>query len=339
MDATLLRMADVGTMAELRRKGKSLVHLLRRTRVWLFVFLSRNFELTVDHIARDRIVVLTQKLRKSLLAYVDKLQESGIKGKKRITAQQAMEATFKAFDKKETGVVSARDFAKALNKLGFKGLTTVEMKSVVEAFDLVRLSILFTVQNRTPLNWVNWRSQDGDGKVSYREFQRFVRPQSQIPKETRDVLDRLRRELRVAAGAGGRGKLNVNKIFVKFDKDNSQSIDEDELAKALKKLGFKLKKRELRMLIDLYDTDGDGRISYPEFVRWLDPKMESLRMIEKKLRRGLTLVKNRGLKLRDLFEKFDADENVRRGALRLLVVVPRPLLHLSPIHAGIPVVF
>ena len=55
--------------------------------------------------------------------------------------------------------------------------------------------------------------------------------------------------------------------FRKIDKDNSGSLDQREFKLALKRLKLHLNERQLGLVMNHLDTDGDGAISIDEFMR------------------------------------------------------------------------
>ncbi|KAK7241864.1 protein serine/threonine kinase [Aureococcus anophagefferens] len=58
--------------------------------------------------------------------------------------------------------------------------------------------------------------------------------------------------------------------FREIDSDGSGAIDAREFGKAMKNLGLRLSSAELRQLVNLFDANGDGRISYREFVEFVE---------------------------------------------------------------------
>lgn len=56
-------------------------------------------------------------------------------------------------------------------------------------------------------------------------------------------------------------------IFRVFDRDGNGYITAAELAHSMARLGHALTVKELTGMIKEADTDGDGRISFPEFVK------------------------------------------------------------------------
>ena len=51
-----------------------------------------------------------------------------------------------------------------------------------------------------------------------------------------------------------------------MDDDNSGELDQEEFRSAMRNLGLRLSSQELRQLVNLFDADGDGVVSYREFV-------------------------------------------------------------------------
>ena len=80
---------------------------------------------------------------------------------------------------------------------------------------------------------------DGDGTIDFDEFTALVRP---LYDESSSALRR---------------------AFELFDADGSGYIDRSELSKMLRKLGFAWQGAHV---FESADTDGDGRVSFSEFV-------------------------------------------------------------------------
>jgi len=88
---------------------------------------------------------------------------------------------------------------------------------------------------------------DGDGEVSFPEFVELMQKQQaqSTPEE----------EMRAA--------------FSVFDRNNSGTISASELRDVMLSLGEALTDEELRELMTENDVDGDGEISYEEFVQMM----------------------------------------------------------------------
>lgn len=65
----------------------------------------------------------------------------------------------------------------------------------------------------------------------------------------------------------------IKEAFDLFDVDHSGSIDYRELKAAMKALGVKVDKGELRKMITDVDEDGSGQVELPEFITMMTAKM------------------------------------------------------------------
>jgi Ca2+-binding EF-hand superfamily protein len=52
-----------------------------------------------------------------------------------------------------------------------------------------------------------------------------------------------------------------------LDDNNDRGIDEREFSKAVREYGFDITDEEISLLMQVYDRDGNGTISYDEFLR------------------------------------------------------------------------
>lgn len=55
-----------------------------------------------------------------------------------------------------------------------------------------------------------------------------------------------------------------------FDQDGSGNISKEELGNVMKALGQNMSLEELTEMINEADLDGDGEVSFEEFVRMMD---------------------------------------------------------------------
>jgi len=94
---------------------------------------------------------------------------------------------------------------------------------------------------------------------------------------------------------------DLHEIFLKIDLDGSGYIDEMELEKAAKSLGFPFKnKSELMAKFKEIDTDGNGRISETEFIEWWNGR--NSKEFESKLRAQVSLTATSEVALEKLFD-------------------------------------
>ncbi|XP_054446763.1 calmodulin-like [Pteronotus mesoamericanus] len=80
--------------------------------------------------------------------------------------------------------------------------------------------------------------------------------------------------------------------FTRFDKNGDGTINVQELGDVLRTLGQNPTEDELKNIIAQVDTDGDGAISFPEFLAAMAKRMKSL---------------GGQLDLQEVFRAFDLD--------------------------------
>merc|ERR1711881_404394 len=54
--------------------------------------------------------------------------------------------------------------------------------------------------------------------------------------------------------------------FSQVDRDNSGKINAKELAECMAKVGYKFSEEACKMMINMHDRDGNGQVTYDEFV-------------------------------------------------------------------------
>ncbi|KRX01734.1 Protein kinase-like domain [Pseudocohnilembus persalinus] len=108
-------------------------------------------------------------------------------------------------------------------------------------------------------------------------------------------------------------KLDINKIFYKFDKDKGGTLDKQELGKLLRVIAPKLRDFEVEDCMKKFDKDGDGQVSLKEFQDVLayglqqgadmyDPKYEKSKKLIHQLK---SIIMKYKLNLKDVFKNFD----------------------------------
>ena len=75
------------------------------------------------------------------------------------------------------------------------------------------------------------------------------------------------------ASRGARGILGLRRIFKIMDDDNSGYLDQNEFNKALKDYRVTVTPEEGKKLFRIFDVNGDGSISYDEFLRMVIGEM------------------------------------------------------------------
>lgn len=66
--------------------------------------------------------------------------------------------------------------------------------------------------------------------------------------------------------AAGGGRMDLRRPFARWDADGSGSLTRREFSQALGSLGVRLEQQELDHIVRAFDTDGDGTVSYGEFL-------------------------------------------------------------------------
>jgi Ca2+-binding EF-hand superfamily protein len=79
------------------------------------------------------------------------------------------------------------------------------------------------------------------------------------------------------AQRGARGIIGLKRIFKIMDDDNSGYLDTYEFNKALKDYRVNLNPEESQKLFSVFDLNGDGNISYDEFLRGVIGEMNQAR--------------------------------------------------------------
>jgi len=89
------------------------------------------------------------------------------------------------------------------------------------------------------------------------------------PKVT-NMLEQVRQSVRKHGAVGIRG---IGRKFRICDDDGSKQLDLEEFTKAMHELGFSYSAAEVQMLMEAFDTGGDMKIDYEEFLQAVRPPM------------------------------------------------------------------
>ena len=71
--------------------------------------------------------------------------------------------------------------------------------------------------------------------------------------------------------------IGLGKSFRIMDDDNSRNLDINEFTKAMKECMLGFGPKEIKMLYQTFDRNGDGTIDYDEFVRVIRGPMNAFR--------------------------------------------------------------
>lgn len=157
--------------------------------------------------------------------------------------------SFEHFDRDYSGEIDRSEFKKGLRKLDFD-LSDSDARRLMERFEGRR------------------------GHIKYRDFLRFVAPRHEATVE--EVAQKLRKMI---------NRIDTRKAFKHFERNSKGKITRMKFKRGLERLEFDLTDSEVRMLMDKFDENGDGVISYDEFRDFADG-VESGRSGRKKKRRS-----------------------------------------------------
>jgi len=193
---------------------------------------------------------------------------------------------FRDLDRDGAGALSARDLRRGLERMGFE----------VSAADVDHLA--------------QHLDRNGDGVVSIREFVKFAAGDG----DASNALRTLRREVDRFSRSRN---FSLRGAFADLDRDGSGRVSGREFKRELSRLGFEVSAAELDDLVMRFDADGDGLISYEEFVRLAegDDDRDDARDVGARddddvlcrLRRLVRDAADDGLSVADCFEHFDRD--------------------------------
>ena len=82
-------------------------------------------------------------------------------------------------------------------------------------------------------------------------------------------MNRIRLKIENNLGSQAQSAGRVKEVFADIDADRSGSIDKRELMTAMKTLRIDVSSQEMDDLFHRYDTDGDGRLGYAEYLQLL----------------------------------------------------------------------
>jgi Ca2+-binding EF-hand superfamily protein len=179
--------------------------------------------------------------------------------------------------------------------------------SATQLSDSLAVNGIYTVSEDVFL-FVKRYDRNFDGRLSYGEFQDALMPKQasiatqlqlrrahysvlRVPRHeyfssyTRELFFKtLRVHFSVEASAENlrrrllrRPGFSASEAFSAVDSDRNGFITRDEFRQILREHGFFQTETELSWLLDRYDRDHDGRVSYSEFIEEIMPKSPSRR--------------------------------------------------------------
>eukprot|EP00941_MAST-03F_sp_MAST-3F-sp1_P006496 g6496.t1 len=193
------------------------------------------------------------------------------------TSESIYSSAFIEFDTDKTGKITKSEFSECLStKLGTV-LSPASLEILIACFDI-----------------------DGDGLIDYTEFSKFAT--RSLEKSEVEILADTLREWIVEEGL----EADLRDSFKEFDVDSNGTISHAELERTLTRMRFpSLNAHELYLLIEHFDRDGDGQISYAEFVAFLLPSPDVDRIERRFGALVRALRRTQSIELLDVFRKKD----------------------------------
>ena len=217
------------------------------------------------------------------------------------TSEAALRRLFARFDKDNSGKLSRQEMKRVFVELGVKA-TDAEIQELVFGLD-----------------------KSNDGLCSYNEFLAIAYPSHTNPRgstasSTGSTLsptsslvtllsDRLKEMIRRASGS----ERELRALFSKFDVQNTGRLTRSKFQKAFANMGLSAPSKEVQELIDSMDTNGDGMVSYGEFINMVHNGSNRRRDIPSRVHEVLQrLVDDNSWtrsSIRRLFLSFDKDNS------------------------------
>jgi Ca2+-binding EF-hand superfamily protein len=108
-------------------------------------------------------------------------------------------------------------------------------------------------------------------RINFRHFLRALAPASAEEDYDDDIAAKAKRAFQREAEARGSSRAgDAVRVFRAYDRDGTGKITARDFRAALSELGVKLSSSEAKRLMARYDVDGDGGLSYAEFVSFLE---------------------------------------------------------------------
>ena len=168
----------------------------------------------------------------------------------RETGGKNLKDPFEHFDKRDRGYFDIKAFGKGLKLLNID-LNSSDEEKLFEMIDY-----------------------NNDGRVRYNEFAVFING-----SRYQNASSRLRAKIGQIARKWNGGK-DLRKAFDQFDRDATGFISSREFHRSIREFGFDLNKYEVDTLMHKLDVDGDGRITYREFIDFVHNRVQKYNKVE-----------------------------------------------------------
>jgi len=189
--------------------------------------------------------------------------------------EDKVRAIFTQCDVDGNGELDAGEFATAAAMLGFEGLEEDEVELCMSMFDTDGdgfvsvdefVGFLCTAQDEYDEEEEEQEEEEEEGEGEQQKKKKEKVKKKRLDARERGMMQKylLRRVFRVSSPRQLDPAV-LQKSFADADADRSGALDPAEFSEAMRLLGWKLSQYELKMIIDIFDEDGDGLIDYAEW--------------------------------------------------------------------------
>jgi Ca2+-binding EF-hand superfamily protein len=119
--------------------------------------------------------------------------------------------------------------------------------------------------------------QNGDGNLDYKEFLTFVMHGADAGEKKAmwyeaigELASLIRHEMHLEHPGTGMPRWQMlRRLFEKSDSDGSGMVNKREFSEMLDMMGLELSPKDARALLEALDSNGDGQLSYAEFLQFI----------------------------------------------------------------------
>jgi len=172
--------------------------------------------------------------------------------------RQAQELTkiFRKFDLDDSGSLTFEEFEKLLVEIKCNHVRESSRHALFDRYDY-----------------------DLNGHLNLKELKDGVfnlNPHPLAKKENRKMLEHIRAQL--AKRGGANGVRSLQRIFKILDSSGDGELNQEEFLIGLKEMGVHIDKADVRIVVDLFDRNKDGKINFTEFLNTVRGKLNAKRL-------------------------------------------------------------
>lgn len=192
-----------------------------------------------------------------------------------------IKAAFDLFDKNGDGTITKKELRSAVRELGEQP-TKQELQDFVKDVD-----------------------KDGNCKIDFPEFLDFTGRLMQVKPAEKEKKKKEEEKKDPGPQLTKEQLAEIKEAFDMFDKNKDGSITTKELGKAMRELGAKPTKKELKKFIKDIDKDGNGKIEWAEFLEFSTRTLQQDAEEKKDGAAAPKLPPEKEAEIREAFNLFD----------------------------------